>query len=156
MLAACTRSRRKNTVVSAATTSTTNITGFFISPRIELAKAEPIAGTMIFGSVSAVGVRLRSLELSMMSLRIAWSEESAGRHRQMFDDRARARARGRSEAADDEDHADEQADEQAASVGNVPGRGRHVFLAASEPAMASAGMIMKKRPISIATRQVVL
>ena len=48
------------TVVSAATTSTTNMTGFFIMSRgSSLAKAEPIAGTAIFGSKSAdAGVAL--------------------------------------------------------------------------------------------------
>ena len=60
-------SRIKMTVVSAATTSTTNITGFFIMTRgSSLAKAEPIAGKTILGSVSAVtGIRLRSLEVSI-------------------------------------------------------------------------------------------
>ena len=55
------------TVVSAATTSTTNITGFFIIKRgSSLAKAEPIAGTTILGSVSAVtGIRLRNCEVSI-------------------------------------------------------------------------------------------
>src|SRR6185295_2202760 len=46
-----TRSRMKMTVVSAATISTTNITGLLIISRgSSLAKAEPIAGTTIFGS----------------------------------------------------------------------------------------------------------
>ena len=55
------------TVVSAATISTTNITGFLISVRgSSLTKAEPIAGTTIFGSNSAeTGIRLRSVEVSM-------------------------------------------------------------------------------------------
>ena len=44
----------KITVVSAATTSSTNITGFLISVRgSSLTKAEPIAGITIFGSSSA-------------------------------------------------------------------------------------------------------
>ena len=53
----------KMTVVSAVTTSTTNMTGFFISVRgSSLAKAEPIAGTTILGSSSAeTGIRLRDL-----------------------------------------------------------------------------------------------
>ena len=38
------------------------------------------------------------------------------------------------------------------SVGKVPAEGGSVFLAASEPAIAMAGMITKKRPTSIATR----
>jgi len=61
------RSRIRITVVSAVTTSSTNITGFFISVRgLSLAKAEPTAGQTIFGSVSAVtGIRLRSLAVSI-------------------------------------------------------------------------------------------
>ena len=55
-----TRSRRKITVVSAATTSTTNITGLLIITRgSSLAKAEPIAGITIFGSsIAETGIRL--------------------------------------------------------------------------------------------------
>ena len=41
-------------------------------------------------------------------------------------------------------------------VGKVPEEAGTVFLAASEPAMASAGILMKKRPTSIATASVVL
>ena len=42
------------TVVSAVTTSSTNMTGFFIRIRgSSLTKAEPIAGTTILGSNSA-------------------------------------------------------------------------------------------------------
>ena len=50
----------KSTVVSAATTSTTNITGFFtISLGSSFLKESPIAGIRIFGSVIvAVAVRL--------------------------------------------------------------------------------------------------
>ena len=56
-----TRSRRKITVVSAATTSTTNMTGFLASVRgSSLTKAEPMAGPTILGSSKAeAGTRLR-------------------------------------------------------------------------------------------------
>ena len=49
------------TVVSAVTTSSTNMTGFFIRVRgSSLTKAEPIAGTTILGSNSAeTGICLR-------------------------------------------------------------------------------------------------
>ena len=59
-LAAVARSRRKMTVVSAATTSTTNITGFLIMSRgSSLRIAEPIAGITIFGSsIAETGIRL--------------------------------------------------------------------------------------------------
>ena len=51
------------TVVSAVTTSSTNITGFLISVAgLSLTKAWPIAGTTICGSSSvATGIRLRIL-----------------------------------------------------------------------------------------------
>src|SRR5215470_3581792 len=41
-------------------------------------------------------------------------------------------------------------------VGNVPADAGTVFLAASEPAIAMAGMIIQKRPTSMATAPVVL
>ena len=61
------RSRRKITVVRAATTSTTNMTGFLIRTRgSSLAKAEPIAGMTIFGSVKAdTGIRLRGVDVAI-------------------------------------------------------------------------------------------
>ena len=62
------RSRIRITVVRAVTTSSTNITGFFISVRgLSLTKAEPIAGTTIFGSKSAdTGLLWRSVDDSMV------------------------------------------------------------------------------------------
>src|SRR5580658_3166363 len=61
------RSRIRITVVSAVTTSSTNITGFLISVRgLSLTKAEPMAGTTIFGSNSAdTGMLLRKVEVSI-------------------------------------------------------------------------------------------
>ena len=55
------------TVVRAVTTSSTNITGFFIRVRgSSLAKAEPIAGRTILGSSSAeTGIRLRIVDVAM-------------------------------------------------------------------------------------------
>ena len=41
-------------------------------------------------------------------------------------------------------------------VGNVPADGGTDFLAASEPAIAMAGMIIQKRPTNIATAPVML
>ena len=41
-------------------------------------------------------------------------------------------------------------------VGNVPADGGTIFLAASEPAIAMAGMIIQKRPTNIATAPVML
>src|SRR5581483_9937716 len=58
-----TRSRMNNTVVSMVTTSTTNMTGFFIITRgSSLRKAAAIAGMRILGSVRVAEVdRLRIL-----------------------------------------------------------------------------------------------
>ncbi len=62
-----TSSRRKMTVVNAATTSTTNITGFLIMTLgSSLANAETMAGQTILGSSKAeTGMRLRTFEVSM-------------------------------------------------------------------------------------------
>ena len=68
----------------------------------------------------------------------------------MLDDRAERERREIGETADDQDHADEQADEERPVVGNVPAEAGTIFLAASEPAIASIGTIIRKRPISIA------
>ena len=147
------------TVVSAATTSTTNITGFFIMARgSSLAKAEPIAGQTILGSVSAVtGIRLRNCEVSIdatpvSSIRTAalpsWRScstigpsASAGKKVRPPTIRITPTSRPTNSPP---------------WVGKVPAEAGSVFLAASEPAIAIAGMIMKKRPTNIATAPVVL
>ena len=68
----------------------------------------------------------------------------------MFDDRTKGERREEGEAADDEDHANDQADEQAAGGRECAGGGGIDFFSASEPAIAIAGMIIQKRPTSIA------
>ena len=57
-------------MVSAATTSTTNITGFLsISRGSSLRKAEPMAGSTIVGSSSAeTGIRLFNLWTTSMDV----------------------------------------------------------------------------------------
>src|SRR5689334_23772790 len=85
------RSRMKITVVSAATTSTTNITGLLIISRgSSLRKDEPIAGITIFGSsIVATGIRLFIFwTVSMEVTPNDRSEQGIGVHRQMLDDRA--------------------------------------------------------------------
>ena len=143
------------TVVSAVTISSTNMTGFLISVRgSSLTKAEPIAGTTIFGSSSAeTGMRLRSFEVSMeVTPDQIRSERRAGGHREMLDDGSERERREEGEAADDQDHADDQADEQPARGRERAGRRRdRLLLGASEPAIAIAGMIIQKRPTNIAT-----
>src|SRR5215831_10092661 len=92
-----TRSRSKMIVVSAVTTSSTNMTGFLIKVRgSSFTKADPMAGSTILGSNSAdTGICLRICEVSI--------EVTPKRER-----------RKESEAADDHDHPDDEPDEQAA------------------------------------------
>src|SRR6201994_2940179 len=107
------RSRRKITVVSAATISTTNITGFLIIARgSSLTKDARIAGLRIFGShIADIDERFCSFMLSMEVT--PKSEEVAGIASEMLDDGAERERREEGEAADDQDDADDEADEQA-------------------------------------------
>ena len=74
-----TRSRRKMTVVSAATTSTTNITGFLIISRgSSLTKAEPIAGTTIFGSSIVDAVTFFCSFMVSMDVTPRWDRSEQG------------------------------------------------------------------------------
>ena len=74
-----------------------------------------------------------------------------GEHQQMLDDGAQRDRRKEGQRADDQDHADQQSDEQRPAVGKVPALRRTDFLSTSEPARASAGIFIMKRPSSIAT-----
>src|SRR6516162_611914 len=111
------RSRTKMTLVSAATTSTTNITGLLTIRRgSSLRKDEPIAGITIFGSsIVATGIRLFNFwTTSMEATPNDRSEQGAGVHRQVFDDGPKRERGKKGETADNQDHADDEADEQAA------------------------------------------
>ncbi len=92
-----TQSRMKMRVVSAATTSTTNMTGFFIIRRgSSLAIAEPMAGHTILGSVSDVtGVRLRNCEVSIDATPVRTAAQHAWRAARRW---GQARAPGRRSA----------------------------------------------------------
>src|SRR5262252_1455896 len=124
------RSRTRMTVVSSVTTSSTNMTGFFMRVRgSSLTKAEPIAGITIMGSNSAeTGMRLRiwvSIGAHSGSIR---REGGAGDHREMLDQRAERERREEGEAADDDDDADDEADKQPAGGREGAERGRHGLL----------------------------
>src|SRR5260370_14499557 len=112
-----TRSRRKITDVSAATISTTNITGFLtISRGSSLTKAARIAGTTILGSSIAEAVTffcsfMVSMDVTPRSVR---SEKGVGVHCEVLDDRAERQRREESESADDQDDADDEADKETA------------------------------------------
>ena len=122
------RSRRKITVVRAATTSTTNMTGFFIRTRgLSLAKAAPIAGMTIFGSVRPIRAFNSGVNLSIAAGPDCVRQRHVRLHGEMLDDRPERERGEEREAADDEDHADEQTHEQAPVVGKVPADSGTVF-----------------------------
>src|SRR5258705_12420366 len=124
-----TRSRTKMTVVSAATTSTTNITGLLIIRRgSSLTKADLIAGTRIFGSsiVDAVTFFCSFMASMYVTPKRDRSEQGVGVHREVFDDRPERQRREEGETADDQDPADNGPHKQAAGgrEGNHRGRTR--------------------------------
>src|SRR5262245_66003505 len=102
-------------VVRMVTTSSTNITGFFIRLRgSSLTKAEPIAGSTILGSNSAdTGMRLRIFGVSIGACSgSVRCKQRARDHREVLDDRAERERGEECQSADDDDHAHHQADEQ--------------------------------------------
>ena len=110
------------------TTSSTNMTGFFINVRgLSLTKAEPIAGMTIFGSKSAdTGTLLRKVDVSIAAgSELIGREKSAGVDRELLDDRPERKRREEGEAADDNDDADDQADKQPARCRERARRRRH-------------------------------
>src|SRR5580698_4418628 len=126
------KSRRKITVVTEATTSTTNITGFLaMALGSSLTKAETIAGPTIFGSsIVAAGVCLFVFwTTSMEAAPNDWSEQVIGVVSQVLDYGPEREPREEGESADDEDHTDDEANEQSAGRGECAGRGRNGFLA---------------------------
>src|SRR5689334_2959102 len=126
-----TRSRTKITVVSRATISTTNITGFFIiNLGSSLTKESRIAGITIFGSsMVATGIRLLGLWTGSMDVTPKnRSEYVSGGHREVLDDGSERERREEGEAADDQDHADDETDEQTAGGRERPHRRRDRFL----------------------------
>src|ERR1700735_1348766 len=129
-----TKSRIRITVVSAATTSTTNITGFANRVRgSSFLNEAPIAGMTILGSRTELERRSWRMGSSavravcVMGMR-SGSIETAGMHRQMLDHWAECERREEGKAADDHDHGDKQADEQAVIGWEPPGRGRRDLL----------------------------
>src|SRR3984957_1059236 len=127
-----TRSRMKITVVSAATTSTTNITGLLIITRgSSLRNDEPMAGSTIFGSsIAETGFCFCNFMTSMdVTPNCVRSEQGARGHREVLDDRPERQRRKEGQAADDQDDADDEADEQAAGGRQGAGRRRDRLLA---------------------------
>src|ERR1700756_1881780 len=112
------------TVVKAVTTSSTNITGFLISVRgLSLTKAEPIAGSTILGSVSAVtGIRLRKRDVSIAITPSVRLEQLTRNHGQGLNDWSKCQGREEGETTHDHDHTHDQADKQSAIGGKGAGR----------------------------------
>src|SRR5882672_1949678 len=112
-----TRSRTKIIVVSAATISTTNITGFLaISCGSSWTKADEIAGTRIFGSSIVEAVTFFCSFMASMDVtpKRDRSEQGIGVHCEVLDDRPKRQRREEGETADDQDYADDESDEQPA------------------------------------------
>src|SRR5437868_3525699 len=121
--------RRKITVVSAATISTTNITGFLIMSRgSSFTKAARTAGTTIFGSSIAEAVAFFCSFMVSMGVAPKGSEQGVGVHREMLDDRTECQRREERQPADDQDHTDDEADEQATGGWQRAGRRRDRLL----------------------------
>ena len=77
-------------------------------------------------------------------------------HGEVFDGRARRQRREKRQTADDPDHPDQQADEQPAVGGESASRAWPGLLPTGEPAIAKAGMMTRKRPISMPMPRVML
>src|SRR5438132_12286515 len=116
------------TVVSAATTSRTNVTELLIiSLGSRLTNAEPMAGITTLGSSIAEAFTcccnfMASMDVTPKCVR---SEQGAGIHREVLDDGSERQRREEGEAADDQDHADDQADEQPTRRRQRAGRRRN-------------------------------
>src|SRR3984885_15659454 len=118
-------------VVSAVTTSSTNITGFLIKVRgSSLTNAEPIAGMTIFESSSAdTGTCFRRVELSIaIAPNLIRRERRTGIDRKLLDDRAKRERRKKGQAADNDNHAHQEANEEPARVREGAGGWRYRFL----------------------------
>ena len=134
------------TVVSAAPTRVTNITGFLIISRgLSFLNESPIAGRTIFQSKSGGAFWfINSMVKKVCPL-----------HEEMFHNRAE-RQRGQKIQRSDQQHSAEQNDKRAAGHRKSSGARWRIFLRASEPASAMIGIIIRKRPISMAMPSVVL
>src|ERR1700735_377562 len=107
----------KITVVSIATISTTNITGFLISTRgSSLTKDCQIAGMRIAGSI-IVDCEPRILVLLISMGLAACIEEGAGVHRKILDHRPEGNGWEEDQTAGDHDHAHHQTNKQRAVSG---------------------------------------
>ena len=134
--------------------STTNITGLRAIRRGSSLTTEPVDGLPDDGAVEQRPGLLRGLVLVCDSGGVVHGGVSS--EAQLLDDGAEGEDGEVGQADDDQDDADEQAGEQRRAGGERAGRGGAGCLRASEPAMASAGTMSRKRPTSIDRPSVVL
>src|SRR5579862_373419 len=122
-LRCCKLSRTRSQVVIAAPTSTTNITGFFMSVRGLSLRIESRSAPPTMPPVH-IDFFLCSLEMalpgsgmfagdvepssSMDCMVMAASENPSGVHQQVFENRAEAESREKSKCADNQNHGDQQ------------------------------------------------
>ena len=78
------------------------------------------------------------------------SEHLSGLHEEVLDDGAQAQGGEERERPHDQDDTHEERGEEGPFVGKVPGPGGTDFFPARIPATASAGTIIRNRPISMA------
>src|ERR1700676_460624 len=110
-------------VSSAAPTSTTNITGFFIRVRGSSFTKESRNARL---AISASQMDLLFLIWAVMSS--ASSESLARIHQQVLQNRAQAECGEKGQRADDQNHGDQQAGEQRRGHWKRSQRLRHVLL----------------------------
>src|SRR3984957_17892257 len=123
-------SRTRMMVVSAATISTTNITGFLISTRgLSLRTDSQSAGPRIAGSSTEDCEPRILLRISMAIGLAACVEEGAGVHREVLDDRPEGNGWEEDQTTGDRDDAHHQADEQRPIGREGAGGSRHDLLA---------------------------
>src|ERR1700730_1726746 len=108
---------------NAAPTSTTNITGFFISVRGFSFTYESQNARV---AICASQIDLPFLAWAVMSF--SSSKSLARIHQQMFENRAEAEGGEKSQRANDQNYGDEQAGEQRCGHRKCTQRFRHVLL----------------------------
>ena len=168
------RSRARKTVVSAAPTSTTNITGFFASVTGFSLTKESFDGApddLRIEQRTRVRQLLGKKRGQIVGSRLGWRDfgrrhQSVGieleqlslMHQEMLDDRTQRERGKEGQRADDNDSAHQQPDEQRAVRGKCSAGDRRLF--SSPPGFRprpAAECMNRKRPISMAKpmRQVV-
>jgi len=157
----------------ALPTSTTNITGFFatmrgsslrnasLMARLTMAPSNNARGAFFgrmvvcwAGVASSAATGSSSCFSMAMSVVPSMSRERL--HLELFDDRSEREPGDVREGSDDDDDANEERSEGGCVGRKVPDDSGTCTFFASAPAIAKSGMIIKKRPMSIAKPMVTL